>query len=352
MYAHVSSVAPTRDTEFEFPRNASPEEQIHFFIRYAILAPSLHNSQPWAFAVEGSEARIFADSARWLRWADSDQRNLRISLGCALQNLVTAAAHFGHAARVEYYPVAENPMLAARVSIDFNERTGRLDGFRLFDAITTRRTNHGPYSLEPLSRHLLNNLDACCVEEGVFVRFTDDPVILRRFAELQCRADVDRFSNREYVKELEIWHQEGAYSVVWFLKKLHEVACIAKSGACPVRTLKDAPVLGMIGTTADDATSHLRAGRTFQRILLRAESLGLSVEPISYVLEEPLMRGEAARLVLSENVHAQIAFTLGYGLERPPTTRRRPLGDVIVKHPIGSLAVITGDRETGIKPST
>ena len=90
--------------ESDFPINSSSEEKLTFLLNYAILAPSSHNSQPWKFNVTNDEILVFADKSRWLQVADADQRELYISLGCALENLIIAADHFGYNCSVAYFP--------------------------------------------------------------------------------------------------------------------------------------------------------------------------------------------------------------------------------------------------------
>ena len=65
----------------DFPANSSQQDRLSFLLRYAILAPSSHNSQPWKFNVTKDEILVFADKSRWLQVADADQRELYLSLG-------------------------------------------------------------------------------------------------------------------------------------------------------------------------------------------------------------------------------------------------------------------------------
>lgn len=81
--------------EADFPRDGDSGDQARFLVRYAILAPSTHNTLPWSFRIVGNGIDVFADRSRWLRVADPDQRELLLSVGCALENLVIAAEHFG-----------------------------------------------------------------------------------------------------------------------------------------------------------------------------------------------------------------------------------------------------------------
>ncbi len=84
--------------------SAGGAERLRFFLQWAVLAPSRHNTQPWLFEIEGDELLLFADASRALPVADPDGRQLLMSCGAALVNLRLAAAHFGHATSVELIP--------------------------------------------------------------------------------------------------------------------------------------------------------------------------------------------------------------------------------------------------------
>ena len=99
----------------DFPAQGSVREQLLFLLRYAILAPSSNNSQPWRFGIEGDCIRVLSDERYWLRVCDPDRRELHLSVGCALENLLVAAEHFGFGHRVDYFPEAGDPSLAAVV---------------------------------------------------------------------------------------------------------------------------------------------------------------------------------------------------------------------------------------------
>ena len=51
------------------------------------LAPSVHNTQPWAFCLRPEVIELHADPARRLPVADGQDRELRIACGAALFNL-------------------------------------------------------------------------------------------------------------------------------------------------------------------------------------------------------------------------------------------------------------------------
>ena len=44
----------------QFPTSAGADEKILFLLKYAVLAPSNHNSQPWLFRLQGHELDVIA----------------------------------------------------------------------------------------------------------------------------------------------------------------------------------------------------------------------------------------------------------------------------------------------------
>src|SRR5512134_2886594 len=85
----------------DFPHTGTPREVMTFLVRYAVLAPSGHNTQPWRFAVGEEGIAVFADYTRRLPVTDPDNRELQMSIGAAVMNLRVAAQHFGFGCRVD-----------------------------------------------------------------------------------------------------------------------------------------------------------------------------------------------------------------------------------------------------------
>src|SRR6186997_358825 len=136
------------------PRGQPELPPLESLVEYARLAPSTRNTQPWSFAVRGNEIRVFVDRARWLRVADPDQRELYLSAGCALENLLVAGAHHGYKASVSYVEEERADGLAAIARF---APGGRAEDRRapLFGAIGKRQTNRRPYHRRPLAREVV-----------------------------------------------------------------------------------------------------------------------------------------------------------------------------------------------------
>ena len=84
----------------EFSTNYS--NQMIELVRYATLAANGHNAQPWKFSIKDHSIEILPDFNRRLPVVDPNDREMWISLGCALENLLITARGIGYAAEVSY----------------------------------------------------------------------------------------------------------------------------------------------------------------------------------------------------------------------------------------------------------
>jgi hypothetical protein len=334
----VGDERPWRVSASEFPRDGSPAEQAQFLVRYAVLAPSSHNTQPWLFTVDGDEVRLFADLNRWLTVADPDKRELYLSLGAALENLLVAADHFGLGYDVRYMPGSDTTH-AATVRL-WTESEGRTaDEFRnsrLFEAIPRRRTDRGKYRREPVPRGDLRELRDVCIEDDVALQFVTDAGKLAEIADLAARADRRLFADPAYRRELARWIGRGAFGHSWPK---------AKAGASVIRylnvgpqqarkdaeLLRDAPVVAVLRTEDDSRSAQIRAGQAFERVSLLAAALDAATHPMSALLEVPALRRDLTDLLGGADWPPQHLFRLGYGEGTAgEPSPRRPANAVLI----------------------
>ena len=86
-------------------------------VRAAVLAANAHNAQPWHFAVTPHRIDVFADPTRTLGTMDPLRREMHLSLGCAIENLVLAGPPNGLATTVTLMPDPADPGHVARVDL-------------------------------------------------------------------------------------------------------------------------------------------------------------------------------------------------------------------------------------------
>ena len=133
--------------------------------RTAGLAPSIHNTQPWRWRVDGSTLDLRAERSRQLAVTDPVGRMLAISCGAALHHVRVALAAEGWAVAVTRMPDESDQDLLARLTA-----TGRMDvtpaAMRLLQTARIRHTDRRPLSETPVEPAAIDSLRAACAAEG------------------------------------------------------------------------------------------------------------------------------------------------------------------------------------------
>ncbi len=318
----------------DYPQHGCWPDRCRFLVRYAVLAPSSHNTQPWKFRVSENTTDVFMDESRWLRVADDDQRELHISIGCAIENLLVAAERFGLAHKVDYFPDPSNPMHAAKIEFTTDGVASSIRPDSLFPMIVVRHTHHGEYESRPIPAEVLTSLQSLCTESGITLYLTPDEQIKRKVDALVVQADALEFADPEFRRELAYWIGQGVFGTSWLMSKIGKLAVTyVNMGSSTAKkdstVLMSSPVLGLISTAKNDRISQVKAGQVYQRLSLLAASHGIWCQPMSQILQVEDVRAEVVELQPDSTLFPQHPFRMGYAEPERHRTPRREMGDVI-----------------------
>jgi nitroreductase len=327
--------------EKAFPTWGGPADRLRFFLGYAVLAPSRHNTQPWTFEIEGDEVRVYSDASRALPSADPDGRELVMACGAAILNLRLAAAHFGFATTLEIVPGHRRDGLLATVHLE-ERRASTPEVEELFRAIPTRRTNRLPLDGREPPEGLVAQLIKEARREGAWLRAVEEPQ-RRPMAELIAEGDRVQWGSARFRSELAAWTRMNGSTrrdgLPGYAQGLSDAAALlapvvlrfTNPGRAEAerdrRRATGSKALLVLATPRDGKHEWLQAGEAMQRILLRAASVGLSASYFCQPIELPELRRKVADVV-GEPGAPQLILRLGYGLEvrAPP---RRPVDAVL-----------------------
>ena len=305
-------------------------------LRYAILAPSTHNSQPWLFHIHNDELELYADRTRALRTIDPDDRELIMSCGAALFHLRAAMRHFAYQPEIKTFPDLADPDLLARVRLG-GGREASVEEQSLFEAIRKRRTNRQPFSDDPVPEALLVALQEAAQEEGAWLHIVALDEGRFQLADLIAEGDRIQWANKRFRLELAAWmhpsrneHHDGIPS---YAQEMHDLFSCAPPVV--IRTFdlgegqaaKDrdialySPVLAVLCTEADTPQAWLAAGQALDRVLLRARVEDLWASFLNQPIEVPELR-EKLRAVMPRPFFPQLLLRLGFGSDVRPTPRR------------------------------
>lgn len=338
---------------------AAPGEAI---VRAGILAASAHNTQPWLFRIAPERITVYADTSRHLGSFDPFLREMHISLGCAVENMVLAARAEGFAAAVTRStghlidgfdgsrPVA-TLQLSGADAVDSP----------LYDAIPKRHTNRGPYDR------------AQGVPDGTAASMAglieNDAVRLFTFTKGSGRAEFDAIMNdstttivadRQMVHDSHSWfrlspdaitaHRDGptmdSFGMPAAITALAKMFPIGEQEGHEVwrETTRDvhlatAPMTGILAVRDRYAiTDNLAAGRAWQRLHLWGTTRGLAMHPMNQPIEVADRDKQLARpspitdrlaALTGDGWQPTFSFRLGVGTRIAARSPRRDPADVI-----------------------
>ena len=320
-------------------------------IRQASLAASGHNMQPWIFEVASDSISILPDYSRRLSVVDPEDRELWISLGCALANLELAAESMGIEKKTMQFPDGEE-----KLSVILGEEREPIE-LDLANYIFTRQCHRGTYNMKfvtgieraiLMERGILGDANALIVDDGAEVKKLQTLVMegdRRQYDDESFVAELVkslRFNEREALET-----RDGLFSacsgnpkVPRFLGKMFVKPGMGEQQAEKDRQLIDsASGLMLIVSAGDSKLDWVAAGRMAQRMALQMSALGIAHSYLNQPVEVSELRNEVKAFVeggvtnnpwRNKDLNTpQLLLRYGYADEPMPYSLRRPLDEIL-----------------------
>jgi hypothetical protein len=321
------------------PTTVVATEVIEDAVRSACRAPSLHNSQPWQWALNGDQLRLFLDPSRVTN-TDQSAREALIGCGAALDHLRVAMAAAGWQAKVERFPDPKNPNHLA--SIEFSPMDCVTDrDRRRAGAIWMRHTDRLPFS-PPTKRQSLEPVMGSTVDRaGVHVDILPDD-LRPRVVEASQIAESLRFYNPVYNDELRWWTgpfeaSEGIpYSALVSASEgdrvgVDRVFPLTHQPERRIEIPEDHAKILLLSTDHNGRADALAAGEALSAVLLECAMAGLATCPVTHLTEVRVSR-ELIQSLMDRDAVPQVLVRVGIvpvTEKAPPPTPRRSLSEVL-----------------------
>jgi hypothetical protein len=339
-YARIISVW---EKEFKISEENQMQQMIEF-VRYATLAPSGHNTQPWKFSIDENRIRIFPDFSRQLPVVDPNNRELYISLGCALENLVIAARYAGYDPEVEYFPTGE-PTECLLVAL---KRINVAGDNILFRAIPERHTNRREYNKQQIPLADLGKIESVPKEKGVTSLLLTEPRTIEQIIELVREGNRIQMNDDAFMDELISWirfsdseaekHLDGLTARAmgrspapsWLGRMFMRLFVSAKSQSkTDEKNIRSSSALLVMVSEKNDKKSWVNVGRSFERIALTLTTLNIKNAHLNQPCELPQLKSQLQNDLALDNAHPQLLLRIGYA-EPLPHSPRRPVQQVLI----------------------
>jgi hypothetical protein len=308
-------------------------------VALAIRAPSVHNTQPWAWRIHSEGIDLYADQSRRLDAADPLGRNLVMSCGAALHHLRVAAGASGFFPDVTRLPDPSDPDLLARVRFESAPvaRTAAAD----LRAISERCTDRRRFTSWPVPSGRLNLLARAVSEDGGYAVPVTDVTDRFRLDLLVARAHRLQERDAAIVGENERWTDRNAFDglpsdhlpsrpvVPDRLPNRFDTGLLPDEG----QDVESGDGVIVLCGQDDSRGSWLRAGESLSALWLSALRDGLSVVPLSQVTEVDETRDALQHQVLGGMAVPLLIVRVGWqpiSRSQLEPTPRRPLDDVLL----------------------
>lgn len=317
-------------------------------VQYAIMAPSGHNTQPWKFRIRENMISIFPDFSRRLPVVDPLDRELYISLGCALENLIIAAEHEGYRASVEHS--FENGSISVNIepADGIEPADNKASNDQLFNAISIRQSTRRQYGGRPIPEADMEKLASLPLEGGVSVLFVTDPEKIERIIGFVKEGNSIQMNDRNFMQELVSWVRFNEAEANLYRDGLSSKATGSPSSPRVIgklfmkfflnareqskkdeKHIRSSSALMAVLSKNNDMDSWINTGRSFERLALCATALGIKNAHINQPCEVPELKKKLQELLSAGNMHPQLLLRLGYA-EPLPGSLRRPVSEVII----------------------
>ncbi len=323
-----------------FEKGSTMSVQMIDLVRYATLAPNGHNTQPWKFAIKENAIEIHPDFTRHLPVVDPNERELWISLGCALENLIISARAIGYEPEVTY------PTTADFIHIGLTTNTAQ--GGAMFDAIPLRQNTRSEYDGQPIKSADLDEVQTVSLEPGVALHFVAAPADIEKVLEYVNQGNLIQYADQAFVGELIHWLRfnkkealsslDGLYSVCsgnpevpgWLGKMV--VAGMKPQGQADAdaKKLRSSPGAVVIVSESEDKTAWVRTGQVYERMALKMTSLNIKSAFLNQPIEVAEVRSQFQNAMGVGTALPQLLVRFGYA-DAMPRSVRRPVQDVLMQ---------------------
>ncbi|WP_257164598.1 Acg family FMN-binding oxidoreductase [Bradyrhizobium sp. SRS-191] len=300
-------------------------------IRYATLAASGHNTQPWRFAVAADAITIAPDLSRRTAVVDPDDHHLYVSLGCAAANLAIAAAASGRPGEV----IIDGPL------VRYNFTSGRRDDVDpLLAAIVRRQSTRADYDGREVPPRDLSSLQVASAVAGVDVAIITAPTEIAAIRDLVIAGNGAQMRDAAFMRELKDWIRFNPRSAMasgdgLFAGASGNPSLPTTLGSLAFDLLFDAAAendkyarqiasssgLAVFAAEQADPAHWIRVGQACQRFALEATRLGLKLAFINQPVEVAALRPELARLIGTTR-RPDLVLRFGFGPSLPFSPRR------------------------------
>jgi len=314
-------------------------ERLKQLVRCGVMAPSGHNTQPWHFMISDGRIELLPDFSRSLPVADRYNRELFISLGCCLENIIISAPLFGYTAEYEIKN-GDSPSIVIYLS------SGETASDKsLFDSMHLRQTTRNKYQEGKLPGDFLSSINT---DKETNLIFSEDKESYNLLLDYIKEGNRLLFGNEDFLAELKEWIRfsdseaeeklDGLYSRAlgnpstarWFGKMAFNLSVTPKTQNKEDEEYirSSSGLLFLLGQ--DSVEDWIETGRKLEQTLINITGMNLKYAFHNQPCQAEALRKDFAKDFGYRDSMPQAVIRIGYS-DFMPRSPRRKIQDVIIQ---------------------
>ena len=328
-------------------------------IAFGMSAPNPHNTQAWKFELLSEESfLLFVDEERILPFTDPTTRQIHIGCGCFLEYARIGMSSLHYEVQIQLFPQGAytneqvGQLAVAKVDLIKNKEVKADD---LVPYLMTRRTSRLSYKQKKIGEEIFKKLmNECSPKYSTLLSLNKESSLAK--AKSLCIAGMDVETNTFRTHdESRLWFREndrliaekrdginlpggGTTGLIKWIaemqfrnldrKKWHDPKMRNQFLKSYKKKVVDTPHLVALKTSHNDFHDWVKAGMDYVRFQLTCTATGLSIHPMSQVLQEykemdDLRRQFEKLMNVKDEEKIQMLVRVGYSKEAFYSYRRR-----------------------------
>ncbi len=302
---------------------------------YASKAPSGHNTQPWKFHITDSTITVLPNLDVALPVVDRNNRELFISLGCAVENLCIAASYFGYTTHIIECSIEVIILELTKNALTIEDS--------LFHQIEKRQTNRNIYNGNKISDGILQQLQSIPKENGIQFYFTEiSTSFANTITQYIMKGNEIQMADIAFKNELLSWMRFNKKQV----EATHNGLSYLVFGNPPLPRILARPIVSLFlkpnaqnksdrkkidssshfvvcATQRDTIEEWINLGRTLQRFLLKVTEIGISYAFLNQPCEVAALAFDLREKLPVNKEHPTLIMRIGYAKQIPYSPRKK-----------------------------
>ena len=302
---------------------------------YASKAPSGHNTQPWKFHITDSTITVLPNLDVALPVVYRYNRELFISLGCAVENLCIAASYFGYTTHIIECSIEAIILELTKNALTIEDS--------LFHQIEKRQTNRNIYNGNKISDGILQQLQSIPKENGIQFYFTEiNTPFANTITQYIMKGNEIQMADIAFKNELLSWMRFNKKQV----EATHNGLSYLVFGNPPLPRILARPIVSLFlkpnaqnksdrkkidssshfvvcATQRDTIEEWINLGRTLQRFLLKVTEIGISYAFLNQPCEVAALAFDLREKLPVNKEHPTLIMRIGYAKQIPYSPRKK-----------------------------